>query len=535
MTLSIEDLVPAHPHARFDLLVEPWIPVLTSSQDYQTVGLGEVFEQGHEIQALALENPLEEFALTRFLLACGLFMMGRHRDAPWSDVVRHGQPLPAEPVRELLERLRPHSHLFHPTHPFLQNPELRSWKKNKLTDKDDMSKAVDPFASLLPHLPSKANEAWWYKPDGTLAAPDEAAVARALLVRHYAAVPGNEAETPLGKRCPGGVMVPGQRDTTQVYWRESTLAATIVANQMRADVSRVADIPNPTFFWEDARNPVFHMNDRLYLSTASGAASFVVDAPGFPVLRTVSPSGTKEAVVELVEQARLTDHLALRAPKKKDVAVVGLIDTTTIVLPPAATQFERAFALYRRATDVTELQPTVLNRQLLECRPTVHADLQTGTLTTSGPATGVRVDGFTAKLIAPAPLLLEGAQARALATWLTRAAGSKESVQSQLRFRVRSAVAASGKPDAAARACAVADLELWNRLESSLHSIFDAVATSPNPSTEMDSETAREWLDAAVQAFDIATSPYGFSPRVRAQILQQRNQLGGRLWAMLAP
>lgn len=54
-------------YSTFNLVNSPWIPVLFHDGNQKRVGLREVFRRAHEIRALATPNPLDRFALLRFL------------------------------------------------------------------------------------------------------------------------------------------------------------------------------------------------------------------------------------------------------------------------------------------------------------------------------------------------------------------------------------------------------------------------------------------------------------------------------------
>lgn len=530
---TLADIVLLHAGSRFDLIAEPWIPVINVDGTTRSVGLRCALLEGHLIEDIAAENRLEGFAIARFLFACGLALLADEPNHDWTSVVRDDAPIPEAAVERLLNRLRPHMWLFHPDTPFLQRPELRTWIKNKVGDRDTLATVTDPFATLLPHLPAKHNEVWWYKPGVETTDPDKAAVARALLVRHYAATPGNESVTDVGKVCQGGVMVPGPRDTTQVYWKASTLAATVVTNQLRDHVDRCRSVHGGTFFWEAPDDIVQHLTDPLYLSTASTAASFVVDTDGYPVLRSVIPA-QKTTAVALIAAARLSDPLSLRAPKVDGQPVTELNDATTIAFSPEATQFARAYDLYRRAPDISRLLPTVMNRRLLAYPPPPAATLRTGTLTTSGPGAGPRVDGFACADIDPAPLLLEGEQAVALTDVLNRLAADSKSLRSQLRGQIRQALSENGTDARTVQAIAdIAQLALWSRTDASLGDIFARIANDPSPTAELTEADRQVWLRAACDAFAAATRPYETSARSISRIVRAATDLRRKSWQTL--
>jgi CRISPR system Cascade subunit CasA len=108
---------------RFDLLVEPWIPVLTPDGAETELGLTEVLVQAHEIRDLSAASPLVGVAVCRLLLAVLHRVFGPADEREWERLWRQRRFDP--------ERLRPYfrAHaerfdLFHPQRPFYQTPGL---------------------------------------------------------------------------------------------------------------------------------------------------------------------------------------------------------------------------------------------------------------------------------------------------------------------------------------------------------------------------------------------------------------------------
>ncbi|MEI7968367.1 MAG: type I-E CRISPR-associated protein Cse1/CasA [Betaproteobacteria bacterium] len=110
---------------RFNLIDSPWIPVRTMEGEVQEVGLLEALVQAHRLKALAEASPVNLVALYRMLTALladirGEFDMPLALDEAW------GQGFPAAWVRRYFDAHRDRFWLFHPTHPFMQVPDLRS-------------------------------------------------------------------------------------------------------------------------------------------------------------------------------------------------------------------------------------------------------------------------------------------------------------------------------------------------------------------------------------------------------------------------
>jgi len=70
--------------AAFDVLQEPWIPVVTSGGEGQTLGLLPALEQAHALRGVACESPLETYAVQRLLIA---FLMDAYSPASVGDRV----------------------------------------------------------------------------------------------------------------------------------------------------------------------------------------------------------------------------------------------------------------------------------------------------------------------------------------------------------------------------------------------------------------------------------------------------------------
>jgi hypothetical protein len=527
---TLQDIIPIHPSPRFDLLDEPWIPVITVAGEQEEVGLATLLREGHRFFDIATDNRLEAFAITRYLLAIGLEMVSRHPDEDWRAVVRKGAPLPETAVGRLLERIRPHTWLFHPETPFMQLPELRTAVVRDVKPAASITNLTDPFASLLPHIPSKNNEAWWYK-EVELSPPTEAHLARALLVRHFAATPGNEAHThahPKG-RAEGGVIVAGPRDSTQVHWLAPTIAGSMVCNLISDDVS--ACTAESKFFWESPLSAAEHLADPLWRMSSSAAATYAVDVPGFRVLRAGLPVDPDTAKA-VAGSSRLHDRLALRVPKKPEDPVHALADTTTIVFDPAATQFENVYQLYRRARDVSSLVTSVLDTKALHAPPAPGTPLRTCTVITAGAATGPRVDSFTTKDVQATPFTLEGERADALRTALGRVAAQKDSLSSTIKYALRTCLGDAGSSSSKVLA-ARGERELWNNLEHPLAAFLERIASETQPPTYLDNVEQKVWFLATVDAFRTVTAAYEFSPHLRARVARSEQVLRSLVWKTL--
>lgn len=114
----------------FDLLTEPWIPVLDAGTGLRTapdarvalreVGLREALLRAHEIREVYTDSPLETIALNRLLLALALDVYQREPDVEgWVALWKAGC-FPAEPLDAYLDVWGDRFDLLHPEHPFFQ-------------------------------------------------------------------------------------------------------------------------------------------------------------------------------------------------------------------------------------------------------------------------------------------------------------------------------------------------------------------------------------------------------------------------------
>ncbi|MGQ9754249.1 MAG: type I-E CRISPR-associated protein Cse1/CasA [Thermaceae bacterium] len=110
----------------FNLLDEPWIPVLGNGQ-VQFLGLKETLLRANEWEALEAASPLEEAALYRLLLAILHRALKGPKDT--DDVVDlwKEERFPKE-VEDYLERYRERFFLIHPEAPFFQIADLDDQK-----------------------------------------------------------------------------------------------------------------------------------------------------------------------------------------------------------------------------------------------------------------------------------------------------------------------------------------------------------------------------------------------------------------------
>jgi CRISPR system Cascade subunit CasA len=105
----------------FNLIHEPWIPVLTRDNQVKNVSLTELFETWESLREIQAENPPTILALYRFLLA----ILHRAYEGPrntdhWADIFEDN----GTGAIAYLNAKRDRFDLLHPDHPFMQDPAL---------------------------------------------------------------------------------------------------------------------------------------------------------------------------------------------------------------------------------------------------------------------------------------------------------------------------------------------------------------------------------------------------------------------------
>ena len=114
----------------FNLIDEPWIPVLMVDGQIQQVGIRKFFEQANKIADIAAELSTMRFAIFRIMLA----ILRRSCDdvleedpkAGWKQLWQSEVPL-AE-INDYLNEVRDRFDLLDPVKPFMQTPRLRTAK-----------------------------------------------------------------------------------------------------------------------------------------------------------------------------------------------------------------------------------------------------------------------------------------------------------------------------------------------------------------------------------------------------------------------
>ena len=176
----------------FDLITEPWIPVLDAGIDLRTsydapttfreVGLREALLRAHEIREVYTDSPLETIALNRLLLALALDVYQRQPDLDCWIALWQAGLFPQEPLDDYFEDWGDRFDLLHPEYPFYQRA---------MPDACQDGKDPAPLAKLF-HAQASGNNATLFGHDLD-AEPDHlrlADAARGLVVVQAAALGG---------------------------------------------------------------------------------------------------------------------------------------------------------------------------------------------------------------------------------------------------------------------------------------------------------------------------------------------------------
>jgi len=111
----------------FDLIHDPWIPVLDRTGALRETGLQDILLNAGNYQSLECENPLETIAIYRFLLAIlHRALEGPAKGLQGQAAKRHWMQagFPAEKINAYLQRYAQRFFLFDPVAPFYQLADL---------------------------------------------------------------------------------------------------------------------------------------------------------------------------------------------------------------------------------------------------------------------------------------------------------------------------------------------------------------------------------------------------------------------------
>src|SRR4051794_12147009 len=107
----------------FNLVDEPWVPVVWQDGTVGEVGLRDALVRAHEIRELVESSPLVTVSLHRLLLAILHRTFGPETFEAWKALWRRGH-WDAETLDTYFAAWRHRFDLFDPERPFLQGPPL---------------------------------------------------------------------------------------------------------------------------------------------------------------------------------------------------------------------------------------------------------------------------------------------------------------------------------------------------------------------------------------------------------------------------
>ncbi|MDV6013055.1 type I-E CRISPR-associated protein Cse1/CasA [Haloechinothrix sp. LS1_15] len=127
----------------FNLLHEPWVPVLDLRGRERQLSVPEVFEQAPGVVSIAGDVPTQDFAILRLLLAfLHRALEGPEDGEDWEELWSAGA-LPTDRIARYAERVENRFDLFDESAPFFQVPGLR-------TEKDEVS-GLDRLVADVPN------------------------------------------------------------------------------------------------------------------------------------------------------------------------------------------------------------------------------------------------------------------------------------------------------------------------------------------------------------------------------------------------
>lgn len=113
----------------FNLIDQPWIPVLTLDGQLEEHSLRDTLVRAHEFEALCAETPLMTAALMPLLLAVLHRVFGPHKIADW-EALWNNESFPAQPLDAYFAEWYDRFDLFHPERPFYQVADDRVLEKS---------------------------------------------------------------------------------------------------------------------------------------------------------------------------------------------------------------------------------------------------------------------------------------------------------------------------------------------------------------------------------------------------------------------
>lgn len=151
----------------FNVLTEPWLPVITHQRDLREVGIQECLEHAHELKEIRAQSPIVEFGLYRVLTAFvldALISVGQRPEISLDlKKLLQGGRFDMDMIGKYVDLCGDVFDLFHPEHPFLQTKM-----------EDESPKAL---AGMFPAVPSGTNANLWHhghEEEFSVSSPDAA-------------------------------------------------------------------------------------------------------------------------------------------------------------------------------------------------------------------------------------------------------------------------------------------------------------------------------------------------------------------------
>jgi hypothetical protein len=562
----LSELLPAH-ERRFHLLAEPWIPVVERDGRETLVSLTDALVRAHQLQ-LAGRDPLQRHALTRHLLALTYLAHGYAPHADWDAVANDGRELPSEGLAAVLERVSEHSWLYHPTTPFLQQPELASVLHTSAA-KPSLAGETKPLGAIRHEVPSGNNPVWWHD-EAELSAPTQAEIARIVVTHWYCALPGNTLANTVSGGTAGrafslgaGAMATFTPSAVRsfVAFEGVTLAETLVGNLLADWCDEIT--PDSTPFWEDQQGHAAAIRDPLFRYTLTDAALLLVPGVGTP--RVVLSAGLlpRAATGELKQTLASSDPHTMRVAPRNSGAAHSYVSFS-----PDRHSFEHLRHFHHQTSRAKLASPCVLAPHAL-AYPCATSQLRTLSISADGQASGARVKSTVEALLDPGLFQLEGERAAALLIALERVSGAETSAVSRITRHIRQALtpvsdnashgqdsgqdhgqdhgqdsgqdrgakAATREPRARPSALLSGmrrEVEhlLWQDLEPLVGGLVEQIRTSEQPPTELDAGQKRQLVTASCGVYERLCAPYEASTRHRAPVVKQLDQLRRSLWTL---
>lgn len=520
----LSNIISPHPTTRFNLCDQPWLPMAGPDGTVMEMSLKDAFAASGTMK-LAADDPLEAHALIRFLIALTYLAYAYNPDGKWEMAAKGAGPLPLDGIERALSRLYPYANLFDPDQPFLQQPTLPLYMSAPTGKNPTAFDGTKDFAILLPHLPSGSNAAWFNRE--THYCPSDAAVVRALLIRHFCGLPGNETPNSIagGMRTNGGIAALTSYGRSYAWYEGNTLAQTLACNLLTNWTNEIS--PTNVLFWEDPNNPVAHLKDKLWLSTATTNATLLVEVEG--KIRVIASPALIPADVAKHLSGQITAH----DPHTVRVDADNPTGTSYVTFSTHLHQHAMMRLFYDKiGADPKIQQPCLLQADALRFGREVkrRCRVRLTNVAAAGTSTGPLVAAVVTELMDADVLLLDSIRAAALRVCLDRVSGQNRSALSLTTWHAQQALGVGNKSASGNAIRHVVETRLWNDLEPVIAELVGQIRTADPPPGELDEHQQRALIEAAMRAYDEVTQVVAAHPRHRTDVLRHRVNLRSTLW-----